>query len=128
MQKINLTLAAVALSLATTSSCAAQPQLGANVEGGSFLYRQKVEMYWNDWIAYPLMDKATLPTAGQARATVIGEGKTVSFIGNVSINCENGQYYWESAGSDSEFLTAEEQVDSIVPEPVISNAVKLFCK
>lgn len=54
--------------------------------------------------------------------------KTAYFIGNLSINCENGKHFWESAGSGSEFLASEEQADEIVPPSAIENAIKLFCK
>ena len=128
MKRRNLTLAVLALSILPMSSQAAQPKLGAPVDGGVFLYREPVEMYWNDWIAFPLMAKTSIPTSGQARATVIGEGKTATFIGNLSINCENGKHYWESAASGSEFLAGEEQAEEIVPKSVARNAVKLLCK
>lgn len=108
-------------------SYAAQPRTGASVEGGIFLYREAVEAYWNDWIGFPIMTKSASETH-QARATVVGEGKTATFIGNLSINCENGMHYWESAGSGSEFLSNERQAEEIVPHTVIKNAIKLFCK
>ena len=65
---------------------------------------------------------------GQATATIIGEGKTAEFIGNLRINCGNGKHNWQSASNNSEFLTNEEQVNVIVPQQVVKNAVKLFCK
>lgn len=107
---------------------AAQPKMGDSVNGGIFLYRESVEGYWNDWVAYPLLAKSKTPTRGQADVTILGEGKTAAFIGNLSINCESGKYYWKSAGSDSEFLTHEEQANNIVPKQVIQKAVKIFCK
>lgn len=110
------------------SSHAAQPKLGAPFDGGVFLYRESVEIYWNDWIAFPLMAKTDIPTSSQARATVTGEGKSATFIGNLSINCESGKHFWESAGNGSEFLSNEEQAEKIVPQSVVRNAVKLFCK
>lgn len=128
MKRFNLILAVLALSIPPISSYAAQPTLGASIDGGVFLHREPVEIYWNDWIAFPLMAKTGIPTSGQARVTVIGEGKTATFIGNLSINCESGKYYWESAGSGSEFLTSEDQAEEIVPRGVVLNAAKLFCK
>ncbi|MDP2071684.1 hypothetical protein [Methylotenera sp.] len=110
------------------SGYAAQPKIGATVDGGIFLYRQSVENYWDDWIAYPLMAKTKVPTSSQARATVTGEGKLNSFIGNLSINCENGKHFWESSAIGSEIFTTDNQADKIVPSPVIKNAIKLLCK
>lgn len=128
MKRFNLTLAALTLSILSVASHADEPKLGASVDGGVFLYRESVEMYWDDWIAFPLMEKTSIPTPGQARLTLVGKGKTATFIGNFSINCENGKHYWESAANASEFLVSEEQAEEIVPRTVVSNAVKLFCK
>lgn len=128
MKTIHLATAALILSILPYYGYAAQPTVGASVDGGVFLYREPVEMYWNDWTAFPLMARKSIPTSGQARATVIGEGKTTTFIGNISINCENGRHFWESAGSASEFLTSEQQAEVIVPPTVVRNAVKLLCK
>ena len=129
MKQFNWTLAVLVLFIFPISSHAAKPELGTPVDGGVFLYREPVDkMYWNDWIAFPLMAKTRIPTSDQARATVIGEGKTATFIGSLSINCENGKHFWESAGSGREFLTKENQAEGIVPQSVVLNAVKLFCK
>ncbi|SDY33903.1 hypothetical protein SAMN05421644_15116 [Allochromatium warmingii] len=120
-------LAFIALSTSPATSYA-EPKIGASINGGIFLYRDSIEMYWNDWLAFPLMNKADIPTSSQARATIIGEGKTAAFIGNISINCENGQHFWESAGNGSEFLASEREAEEIVPVQAIKNSVKLFCK
>jgi hypothetical protein len=109
-------------------SHAAQPKTGDSVDGGIFLYREPVESYWNDWVAHPLQGKDKIRTLKQAHLTVIGEGKTATFTGNLSINCENGKHYWKSAESGSESLTRAEAADEIVPKTVIQRAVKLFCK
>ena len=121
------TIFAMALFISSFVSHAAQPKVGASIEGGIFLYREVVEAYWNDWIGFPVMTK-TVSETNQARVTVVGEGKTATFIGNLSINCKNGKHFWESAGSGSEFLSNEKQADEIVPLPVINNAIKLLCK
>lgn len=128
MRRFTLVLIVLALPVISGVSHADQPKIGSSVDGGVFLYREPVEIYWNDWIAFPLMANTSIPTSGQARVTVIGEGKTATFVGNLSINCENGKHYWESAGSGSEFLTGEQEVKKIVPHSVVLNAVKLFCK
>jgi hypothetical protein len=127
MTHATTTIFAIALLTSSFTSHAAQPKIGASVEGGKFLYREAVEVYWNDWIGFPIMTKTASETH-QARVTVVGEGKTTTFIGNLSINCENGKHFWESAGSGSEFLSNEKQADEIVPLSAIRNAVKLFCK
>ena len=107
---------------------AAQPKVGASIEGGIFLYGEAVEIYWNYWIGFPVMTKSAAETH-QARVTVVGEGKTAMFIGNLSINCENGKHFWQSAGRDSStFLSNEKQADEIVPRPVVKNAIRLLCK
>lgn len=103
------------------------PLIGAPFDGGVFIYREAVDMYWNDWVAYPLQDKKTLPSAGQVHLTIIGEGKTAVFIGNVSVNCKNGNYLWESASDSSEILADETDIKSAVPFQVINNTIQLFC-
>ena len=126
---MNRTATALAIAFLTASfpSHAAKPTVGASIEGGLFLYREPVEIFWNDWIGFPIM-KTSAERTHQARMTVVGEGKTGEFIGNLSINCENGMHLWESAGKDLEFFSNEEQADQIVPRMVISNAVRLLCK
>ncbi len=128
MSRFRMVLVLLTLTAFPLISYAASPKVGSSVDGGIFLYREAVEGGWDDWIAFPLMVKSEIPTSGQARATIIGDGKTASFIGNLSINCENGKHFWESAGSFSEFLTSEEQADEIVPPSVINNAIKLLCR
>lgn len=127
MNRTTTTIFTMALLASPFVSHATQPKVGASVEGGIFLYREVVEAYWNDWIGFPVMTKTAAETH-QARVTVVGEGKTATFIGNLSINCENGKHFWESAGSGSEFLSNEKQANEIVPRPVINNAIKLLCK
>lgn len=127
MNRIKTVLVLLTLTAYPLISYAASPKVGSSVDGGIFLYREAVEGYWDDWIAFPLMPKSNIPTTGQARATITGEGKTANFIGNLSINCENGKHFWESAESDSEILTIDDQADEIVPSSVIGNAIKLFC-
>ncbi len=128
MSRIRTVLVFLTLTAFPLISYAVQPRVGSIVDGGIFLHREAVEGGWDDWIAFPLMAKSDIPTSGQARATIIGDGKTASFIGNLSINCENGKHFWESAGSFSEFLTSEEQADEIVPDDVIKNAIRVFCR
>mgnify|MGYP001766432377 FL=1 len=111
----------------TLCTYADTPKVGSAWEDGIYLYREPIENYWNDWFGFQLMNQRT-KQLGQATATIIGEGKTVEFIGNLSINCGNGKHYWQSANNNSEFMTNEEQFNEIVPQQVVKNAVKLFCK
>ena len=101
----------------TSNSC---PKVGSLTNGGVFLYRERVEMYWNDWIAYPLADMHSLPSFGQVDLTIRGEGKTTSFDGVLSINCENGKHFWK--GEVPRYAVEE------VPNEVYKNAVSLFCR
>ena len=91
------------------------PRIGSRIKGGIFLYREMIEMYWNDWLAYPMMDKSQLPSAGQVELSVKGEGKTADFSGILSINCQNGKYSWLNSPDDE------------IPNRVIRNARSLFC-
>ena len=96
------------------------PKVGTAINGGVFLHREPVEMYWDDWVAYPMMDRKDLPSDGQAVLAITGEGKSVNFNGILSINCVNGQNYWEAANADAP--------DEHIPVAVKNNAVSLFCK
>ncbi len=96
------------------------PKVGTTINGGIFLHRESVEMYWDDWVAYPMLDRKDLPSNGQVTLAINGEGKSVNFNGILSINCENGQNYWEAANADA----PEEHI----PVAVNNNAVSLFCK
>lgn len=96
------------------------PKVGTAINGGVFLHREPVEMYWDDWVAYPMMDRKDLPSDGQVILAINGEGKSVNFNGILSINCEDGQNYWEAANADTP--------DEHIPVAVKNNAVSLFCK
>ena len=104
------------------------PQIGSPVDGGVFVYREPVEKYFNDWIVYPLMDKRNLPSTYEIRLTIIGDGKTISFIGNVDIDCGSGRAYWLSGNNFYEILVSQTYIQSVVPVPVIKNSIRLFCK
>ncbi|MDO6681223.1 hypothetical protein Q4551_02890 [Oceanobacter sp. 5_MG-2023] len=81
----------VALLTCPLTVSAAKPDIGSSFNGGDFLYREAVEMYWNDWVGFPVM--AADSGTSNRRITVVGEGKAVDFIGNLSINCENRQNF-----------------------------------
>ena len=126
MQLIYRIIIILVTSFFSTLAIAGTPSIGQKINGGVFVYRESVEMYWNDWTAYLLMDEKSLTMGEQAHLTLIGEGKTVAFVGNISINCENGKFFWKSA-SNGEMLSNEEEINSVVPNQVIKNATKLFC-
>lgn len=111
-----------------TPGHAAGPQPGEAVDGGVFLYREPVERYWNDWVAYPLMARERLPTAGQAELSVRGQGKTADFNGTLSINCENGKHYWKGAENLGNALTEDAALEEAVPAQAIASAARLFCR
>ena len=122
-------MTATALLLPPFTTHAAAPKVGTNIEGGIFLHREPIEIYWTDWIGFPLMTKSAAAT-GQARLTVIGEGKAASFTGVLSINCTNGKYYWETATNGIENLppSNERLINEVVPRQVIKNATRLLCR
>ena len=126
MKSVSMMLA-VLLTFTVSSISANTPKLGDMVDGGVFLYREDVEIFWNDWIAYPLSDRSNLPTPYQLKMTIVGEGKTVGFIGNISINCENGRYFWRSAVNWDTYITDEEILAETIPEEVILGSISLLC-
>ena len=99
------------------------PTVGTRAgEGGVFLYRDPVENYWwNDWRSVVVTDP--VPTH-QAEITIVGDGRTVPhFVVVLSINCENGKNFWQSAAVDYNGALQRNPV----PPQVIQNAVRLFC-
>lgn len=103
-----------------------ESKVGQPYNGGVFLYEEPVEIYWNDWWAHPLKSRADVKEYGQAEPTITGEGKTVDFVGLLSINCENGKHTWRGTQNFDRTL-GEQETDEIVPPQVIKNAHKLFC-
>ena len=104
------------------------PRLGTASDGGLYLYRESIEMYWNDWVAYPLLDRKRLPSLDQVEALIKADGKTAGFYGVLSINCNNGKYYWEGTPSNFGDALNETDIKSVVPQQVVDNAISLFCK
>lgn len=95
---------------------------------GVFLYEEKVEIYWNEWWAHPLQSHETMKKYGQAELTITGEGKTVDFSGVISMNCNNGKYYWKTATNFQTALSGEKDLMAVVPDQVHKNVYKLFCR
>lgn len=100
---------------------------GELFKGGVFLYEEKIEgSYWNEWWGHPLKSKDDVINLGQAEITIRGEGKTVDFVGMLSINCSNGKYFWAGTQNFIDPIT-EIEAEEIVPKQVITNAIRLFC-
>lgn len=114
--------------LSTNLNADNTPKVGSATNGGIFLYREPVEMYWNDWFSYPLMDRRNLPSNDQVESLIKGEGKTAVFYGVLSINCNNGKYFWKGIPSDAGDALNKSNINNVVPDQVINNAITLFCK
>lgn len=101
-------------------------KVGQVYRGDVFLYEEPIEMYWNNWWAHPLSSDSQRKMLGQAELTITGEGKTVDFVGTLSMNCENGKYSWRGTENFQQRLNGREVVE-LVPRQVIKNVHKLFC-
>ena len=133
MKILNLLLLLLSLTLTVSYLGAeddmyATPKLGTPTNGGIFLHREPIEMYWDDWIAYPLMDKKLLPSTDQVYLLIKSEGKMTAFLGVLSINCNNGKYFWDGTPSNGAEALNESNIKEVVPQQVITNAITLFCK
>ena len=117
-----------AILLFTNLSADNTPKVGSATNGGIYIYRESVEIYWNDWVAYPLIDRHKLPYDDQIESLIKGEGKTAMFYGVLSINCINGKYYWEGIPSNNGDVLNDSSINDAVPSQVINNAISLFCK
>ncbi len=107
--------------LALSSAHAASPQQGErSIDGMVFLYREPVEIYWNDWKGKKLSG---------SQAYISGEGKTANFEGIVSLNCDSGSgYSWITASNSRQHLgMSETEVSRVVPIQAISAAFTEFC-
>lgn len=127
MKRFISAILSVYLAAIPFTTYAEKPKVGASVEGGIFLYWEDVEMYWNKWFGFPIMTESTAGTS-HARITIVGEGKSASFIGNLSLGCQSNSFFWESAANGDMFLINGNAADKIVPKQVIDNALKQFCK
>lgn len=97
------------------------PSLGSSYQGGFYICREPVEIYWNEWYA-------SLEGSEQNKLHVQSEGKTSAFSGTLTINCKKGKVSWADA-TDSEMpLATDQDIAEVVPSQVILNATKYFCK
>ena len=128
MTKTDIAIIACVITIFSTIANAHVLKVGTSVNGGILVYQELVERDYNDWIVYPLMDKRNLPSTYEIQLTIIGEGKTTSFIGNVDINCATGREYWKSGNNFHEILVSQNNIQSVVPAQVVVNSIRLFCK
>jgi hypothetical protein len=92
-------------------------------DGRLHLFREKVEIYWNDWSGVRVSGRK----GGQVDVHVRAEGKTEDSDGTLSINCQSGSgYSWRTAASFGKPLS-EGDINRAVPIQVVANAKKLFC-
>lgn len=100
---------------------ALEDKIGDRQGGRVFLLEDRIEgVYSNFWYAHPISKTS------QAELTVIGEGKLADFVGLLTMNCENGKYFWKSSSNWSDNIS-ETEADATVPEQVIRNIYRLFC-
>jgi|GEM_PF-6489492 len=127
MKRKDIVIIACVITIFSTITNAHDLKVGTPIDGGILVYQEPGERDYNDWIVYPLMDKRNLPSTYEIRLTIIGEGKTTSFIGNVDINCASGREYWKSGNNFHEILVSQNDIQSVVPAQVVVNSIRLFC-
>lgn len=90
------------------------------IDESVYLYREPVELYWNDWAGKNL---------SEGKAYITGTGKTVSFEGIIKLNCaRTSGHTWLTAtnGRSSKAMT-EAELEKTVPVEVIAAAFGAFC-
>ena len=89
-------------------------------DGMIFLYREKVEIYWNDWVGKAL---------NHSKVYISGEGKTATFDGVIELNCDSSSgYSWITASTGYDNInTKESDLKNIVPIQVVSAVFEEFC-
>jgi hypothetical protein len=102
-----------------------RPTSPARKRNQARLYREPVEMYWNDWFGTLINNESD-----QADVAIVAEGKTSDFTGVISMNCENGLYFWLTASLWRENVMNREgyltRADT-VPEAVIAAVRYRYC-
>ncbi len=94
---------------------------------GVFLYEEELEPpYWNEWWAYPVMNKEK--NFGNAEVTIRAEGKSVDIYGILDMNCESWEHEWKSLSDFGESITASERINELIPKQVYKNVHRLFCE
>ena len=84
------------------------------------LYREPVDMYWNNWTGVKLPER---------NAYISGFGKSAQFDGIISLNCNDAKHSWITASNSAiETCMTESEINQIVPPQTISAAFRAFCK
>lgn len=97
-------------------------------KGGIYLYEEPVEIYWNDWWAFPFRQFGPSAAPSNISVTVFAEGKTKEFVGVLDMNCENGRYRWIVAANFDRPLDVGRIDEEMVPTPVVRNIWRFFCR
>jgi hypothetical protein len=105
-------------------------RIGTSFRGGIFLYEQPIEgVYTNDWWAHPLKSMEEIRETGSAELTITGEGKTVEFIGTLSMDCSGRHQRWRGVQNFYDSIRGDdERITELVPNQVIRNVYRLFCR
>ena len=103
----------------------AETRVGSRFKDGRlFLYREKVDAYWNDWSGMRVYRNIS---EGEIKVYIYGEGKTSEFDGIVSINCSSKSAGEWIAGRNFFKSLNKMQIAKIVPSQVVNVARRLFC-
>lgn len=95
------------------------PAFGSSFNGGVFLCREPIEIYWNNWYALNIT---------QNSLEIHGEGKTTAFSGHLAIDCNTGTNTWNNATNMEEKLTSKKDIAEIVPIEALKKASQHICK
>ncbi len=99
------------------------PKLGdIQADGSVHLYREPVEIYWNDWRGQRLPGN---------KVHISSEGKTVQFDGILELNCDSRTgHSWHAASNGYSYngrSMTEAQIKETVPNRVMIAAYAVFC-
>ena len=101
----------------------ADPVEKSPIQERKLLFRQPVELYWNDWFG-TLIRK----DEGETIVLVESEGKTSEFNGILSHNCSaSDKYFWKSASDygNAIDLSVDDAVN--IPKEVVNKVFEDFC-
>ena len=97
----------------------AQSNNGVDIDDMVYLYKEPIEMYWNDWKGKRLQRNDIY---------ISGQGKTSDFHGIVHLNCDSGSgYSWVTASNFNNNCLTEADFNDIVPIQALSVAFQKFC-
>lgn len=98
-----------------------------DTEGRGHLYREEVEIYWNDWRAVPVSDFEPSVRSDEIRIEIVGEGKTADFIGVLAINRMDDKVFWITGSHFGDELVSND-IDRFVPFEVKIRARERFAR